>query len=270
MSRISETFQRLRRADSTALMPYLTMGYPARDSALSLVPALVDAGADLIELGVPFSDPLADGPTIQAASQRALQNGMTLALCLEQAEDLRTKGVTVPFVLMGYYNPIFQFGLERFASRAAEAGIDGLIVPDLPPEEAELAQSLFRKQELDLVFLLAPTSNAGRRALVTQCSAGFVYMVSVVGVTGARDRIAGNLVDFVHDVRALTDKPLAVGFGISTPEQAADVARIADGVIVGSALIKRLADAADPALAAGEFVGLLKAAMDRVTSVTSP
>lgn len=261
MSRITKTFQLLKQTGRKALMPYVTMGYPALESALDIVPAMVEAGADLVELGVPFSDPLADGATIQAAGQRALANGMSLALCLEQAAALRARGVTAPFVLMGYYNPIIQFGIERFAERAVACGIDGLIVPDLPPEEAETLYTAATAHGLDVIFLLAPTSDAARVQRVTAQSSGFVYLVSLVGVTGARESLPPDLADFVARVRAVTDKPLAVGFGIATPEQAAQVARIADGIIVGSALVKAIGAAERPAVAARAFVAALRAAI---------
>jgi tryptophan synthase alpha chain len=262
MSRISATFEALRGAGRAALMPFLTMGYPERDSALSLVPALVEAGADLVELGIPFSDPLADGATIQAASQRALANGMTLARCLEQAAILRRRDVGLPFVLMGYYNPILQMGLERFAQQVAAAGIDGVIVPDLPPEEATALQSLLRDRGVDEVFLLAPTSGNDRLGLVASRSSGFLYLVSLTGVTGARERIAPGLPAWVAQVRSATDLPLAVGFGISTPDQAAQVARFADGVIVGSALIRAIGAGDEPRGAVAAFVASLRAGMD--------
>ena len=263
MSRITATFENLRRIGRTALMPYLTMGYPHRQGALALVPALVEAGADLIELGVPFSDPLADGATIQAASQQALANGMTLSLCLEQTATLRARGVTVPSVLMGYYNPIFQMGLENFAHGAAAAGVDGVIVPDLPPEESDALQSALRSQGIDLILLLAPTSDDGRLRLVAERTDGFLYLVSLTGVTGARDRLPPDLESFVARVRLVTDLPLAVGFGISTPAQAAQIARIADGAIVGSALLKAIGAGKDPVAAASAFIASLRAEMDK-------
>ncbi|MBN1875090.1 MAG: tryptophan synthase subunit alpha [Anaerolineae bacterium] len=258
MSRITKKFKTLAQTQRKALMPYITMGYPALESALDIVPAIAGAGADLVELGVPFSDPLADGATIQAASQVALENGMSLALCLEQAAGLRAKGVTIPFVLMGYYNPIVQFGIARFAQVAAESGIDGIIVPDLPPEESESLYNAIQSQGLDFIFLLAPTSDDARVQTVVEKSSGFVYLVSLVGVTGARTTLPSDLADFVARVRAATDKPLAVGFGISTPEQAAQVAQIADGVIVGSALIKAIGEAENPVETARSFVAALK------------
>jgi tryptophan synthase alpha chain len=262
MSHIAATFETMRRAGRTALMPYLTMGYPQRDSALALVPALVEAGADLIELGVPFSDPLADGATIQAAAQRALDDGMTLSLCLEQAAALRAQGVSVPFVLMGYYNPIFQMGMERFARRAVAAGVDGVIVPDLPPEESDDLRAALHAQGIDLIFLLSPTSDGERGQFVAGRSSGFLYLVSLTGVTGARDHLPPDLESFVARARTLTTLPLAVGFGIGTPAQAAQVARVADGVIVGSALIRALGASDDPVDAARAFVAGLRAAMD--------
>ena len=258
MGRIGETFERLERERRTALMPYLTMGYPHRESALELVPAVAEAGVDLIELGVPFSDPLADGATIQASSQQALENGMSLVLCLQQAETLRARGVTLPFVMMGYYNPILQMGIEAFADRAAQAGVDGAIVPDLPPEEAGALRAALHARGIDLVFLLAPTADEARVRTVAELSSGFLYLVSLVGVTGARNRLPAELEAFVARARSATALPLAVGFGIGTPEQAARVARIADGVIVGSALIKAIGASEQPVEAARAFVSALR------------
>jgi tryptophan synthase alpha chain len=261
MGKITETFDRLRNDGRTALMPYLTMGYPDRESALDLVPAIAQAGADLVELGVPFSDPLADGATIQASSQRALENGMSLDLCLEQAAMLRKRGVTVPFCMMGYYNPILQMGVETFAYRATRAGVDGVIVPDLPPEEANGLRTALYTRDIDLVFLLAPTADKVRVRTVAGLSGGFLYLVSLVGVTGARDTLSAELDAFVARVRMATDLPLAVGFGIGTPGQASRVARIADGVIVGSALIKAIGASEQPVEAARAFVSALREGM---------
>jgi tryptophan synthase alpha chain len=243
-------------------MPYVTMGYPQRKSALSLVPALAEGGADLIELGVPFSDPLADGATIQASSQQALENGMTLALCLEQVAELRADGVTLPLVLMGYYNPILQLGPESFAQRATAAGVDGIIVPDLPPEESGELCDFLVNAAIDFVPLLAPTSDDARMRLAARRARGFLYLVSLTGVTGMRDRLASGLEDFVARVRSTTDLPLAVGFGIGTPAQAKRVARVADGVIVGSALVKAIGDSGAPYEAARNFAAALRAGID--------
>jgi tryptophan synthase alpha chain len=262
VSRIAAVFSHLRRLGQAALMPYLTMGYPERGSALELVPAIVEAGADLIELGVPFSDPLADGATIQAASQQALANGMSLSLCLEQAGLLRAQGIKVPLVLMGYFNPILQMGEEPFAQQAALVGLDGVIVPDLPPEEADGLRSRLSSRGIDLILLLAPTRDTRRVELVARYTRGFLYLVSLTGVTGERERLPHNLGSFVARVRAATDLPLAVGFGISTPEQVAQVARIADGVIVGSALIKAIATGKEPVEASKAFVTALRSSLD--------
>jgi tryptophan synthase alpha chain len=263
MSRIEETFQRLSQKGRAALMPYLTLGYPQRESALAIIPALVEGGADLIELGVPFSDPLADGTIIQAASQQALHNGMNLALCLDQAKSLRIHGVETPFVLMSYYNPIFQVGAEVFARRAVASGVDGVIVPDLPPEEAEELESALKARGLDLIFLLPPTASPARMRSIAGRSSGFLYLVSLIGVTGAREQLSTDLSSFIADVREETDLPLAVGFGISTPHQAAQVARQADGVIVGSALVKRVGNSQQPAVAARNFAAALRQGIDK-------
>ena len=263
MTRISALFERLKAEGRPALIAYLTAGDPTPARTSSLAAALERGGADLIELGVPFSDPLADGATIQASSQQALRNGMTLSLCLEQVATLRSRGVIVPFILMGYYNPLLQMGLTCFARCAAQAGIDGVIVPDLPLEEAEALQDALRGKEIDLVFLLAPTSDASRVRDVARQAGGFLYLVSLTGVTGARSELPPDLEDLVARVRAATDLPLAVGFGISTPAQAARVTRVADGVIVGSALIAAIGRGPDPAQAAHDLTASLRAAVDR-------
>jgi tryptophan synthase alpha chain len=245
----------------TALIPYFTIGYPDYETSLNVIEACVEAGADLIELGVPFSDPLADGPTIQYSTQVALENGITVKHCLEAVAELRARGVTIPLILMGYINPVLAYGLEKFVAEAAQSGASGFIIPDLPPEEAGELQSFCQQHGLDLIFLLPPNSSDERMRFVTEQCSGFVYLVSVLGITGERDNLPVELAEFVERVRAQTDKPLAVGFGISTPEQAAAVGEIADGVIVGSALIKAAGQADDPVAAAREFVQGLKKAL---------
>lgn len=222
-----------------AFMPYSVLGYPTREASLNVVQTLADVGADLLELGVPFSDPLADGPTIQAATQKSLENGTTVKDCLAMTRELRQQGVETPALLMGYFNPILAYGMEQFGTDAADAGVDGLIVPDLPPEEAEELEAVCAEHGLALVYLLAPTSTPERIRLVADKSQGFIYLVSLTGVTGARSDVPPGLANFVARVRAETDTPLAVGFGIGTGAQARRVARLADGVIVGSALVKR-------------------------------
>ena len=244
-----------------ALMPYFTIGYPDYQTSLDVIEACMAAGADLMELGMPFSDPLADGPTIQHSTQVALENGITVARCLEAVAELRSREVAIPLILMGYINPILSYGLGKFVADAAQAGASGFIIPDLPPEEAGEMQSHCRQQGLDLVFLLSPNSSDERVRFVTGQSSGFVYLVSVLGITGERASLPTELAQFVKRVRAQTDKPLAVGFGISTPDQAAAVGQVADGVIVGSALVKAAGQADDPPTDARDFVLGLKNAL---------
>ncbi len=241
IERISNAF----RPQHAAFMPYSVLGYPNQAASIEVVQTLVAAGADLLELGVPFSDPLADGPTIQAATQRALEQGVTLAGGITMAADLRARGVRTPALFMGYINPILAYGVERFVADSAAAGVDGFIVPDLPPEESGELEAACRLHSLALVYLLAPTSSAERIALVADKSQGFIYLVSLTGVTGARASLAPGLADFVARVRAVTAKPLAVGFGIGSGEQAQSVGQLADGVIVGSALVKRAGESAE-------------------------
>lgn len=238
IKRVATVFVQTKAAERAALIPYLVLGYPTLASSLELAAAALAGGADLLELGVPFSDPLADGPVIQRATQAALQQGATVARCLKMAEQLRHCHPEVPFIFMGYYNPILAYGEEAFCRACAEVAVDGLIVPDLPPEEGETLESTCREYHLALVYLLAPTSSSERVRLVTAHSQGFVYLVSVTGITGPRDRLPEDLAAFVSRVRSVTAKPLAVGFGISSPEQARQVAALADGVIVGSALVR--------------------------------
>lgn len=240
MSRIAETFARLRAARRVALMPYLTVGFPERSSTLDLVPALEAAGADLFELGVPFSDPLADGATIQRATQRALENGVTLPFCLETVAGLRERGVRAPLLLMGYFNPLLRYGLPRACADLAAAGGDGWIIPDLPPEEAAGLHQAALAHDLDLIMFVAPTTPDARIAAIAQMARGFLYCVSLTGITGARQTMAADLSAFLARVRRCSDLPLVVGFGISSAAHVAQVAALADGAIVGSALLAHL------------------------------
>jgi tryptophan synthase alpha chain len=236
LSRISSVFVQAKR---TALIPYVTVGYPAVETTLKVVPLFASAGCDIIELGIPFSDPLADGATIQKASYEALKQGVTPGVCFEVAQKLRQR-VKIPLVFMTYYNPVLKFGLEQFCSKCAEAGIDGLIIPDLPPEEGKELEKSTKRHGLDLIYLLSPASTEERIRLVASRSSGFIYLVSLTGVTGARDKLPEELEGFVARVRKRTEKPLCVGFGVSTPDQARRVAKVADGVIVGSRIIQLL------------------------------
>jgi tryptophan synthase alpha chain len=209
------------------------------ETTLKVVPLFASSGCDIIELGIPFSDPLADGATIQQASYEALKQGVTLKVCFEVAQELRRQ-VEIPLVFMTYYNPVLKFGLEQFCSKCAEVGIDGLIIPDLPPEEGGELEKSTKRHRIDLVYLLSPASTEERIRLVTGRSSGFIYLVSLTGVTGARDKLPEELEGFVARVRERTEKPLCVGFGVSTSEQARRVAKVADGVIVGSRIIQLL------------------------------
>jgi len=260
---ISSAFAAALENRTAALMPYFTLGYPDRETSLKIIEAIAPS-SDLLELGVPFSDPLADGPTIQHSTQVSLENGTTVASCLDMVRELRRRGVVTPVCLMGYYNPMLAYGLERFVQDAKEAGAQGFIVPDLPPEEAAELVSLMDEAGLAYIYLLAPTSSSERVADVSGRANGFIYLVSVTGVTGARQSLQADLEQFVQRVRDSSYVPLAIGFGISTPAQAAAVAQLADGVIVGSALVNAV-DAADqdkPA-AALSFVNALQTALNQ-------
>ncbi len=259
---IAVAFQSAREVGRPALMPYLTLGFPDAEASCRAVIAAAQNGADLIELGVPFSDPLADGPTIQHSTQVALEQGMNVSRCLDLTRKIRTAGVTQPLLLMGYINPILAYGTRRYAADAAISGADGLIVPDLPLEEAEELESACHAQGLALVYLISPASPASRIEQVAQRTSGFLYLVSVTGVTGARDAVSSELPAFIQRARAVAHTPVAVGFGISSPRQATEVGAICDGVIVGSALINAMRAALqndqDPARAAGDFVLALR------------
>jgi len=239
--RIEDTFARLKAEGRAGFVAFLTVGYPDVESTLELVPALIAGGADIIELGVPFSDPLAEGPTIQKSSFHALQQGVTLETCLDVVRRLRDRGVTAPLVFMGYYNPLMAYGPERFATDAAAAGADGAIVVDLPPEESDELHVAFVKAGLRLIYLVAPTSTPERIAAVAERASGFVYCVSLTGVTGARDELPPELAEFVTRVRNATNLPIAVGFGISQPKHFQAVARIADAAVIGSAIVDEIA-----------------------------
>ncbi len=244
MSRIVNVF---RNGAHKALIPYLTAGYPDIQTTLKTVDLLAAGGADIIELGIPFSDPMADGITIQDSSFQALRQGVNSDSCLEVARQIRRKS-EIPLVFMTYYNPVYAYGSEKFCQACHKAGVDGLIVPDLPPEEGTDLEKYAEQTGLDLIYLLAPTSTEKRIKLVASKSRGYIYLVSVSGVTGARQSVAPGLADFVSRVRKETKQPLCVGFGISNSEQAGQIAQIADGVIIGSKIIQLMK--ADPSLTA--------------------
>jgi tryptophan synthase alpha chain len=247
--RIARRFKELAKANEIGLIAYITAGDPNLEASEKIVLAAAEAGADVIELGVPFSDPVADGPTIQRASERALRSGTTLARVLDLARRLRAR-TDVPLVLFSYYNPILQTGLERLAETAARSGVDGVLATDMTPEESGDYRRVMQAHGLDTVFLGAPTSTDARLARIAECSSGFLYLISRTGVTGSRDVLPEELPAFVRRVRRFTELPLAVGFGISLPAHISALGGIADAAVVGSALVAEIEKAESPTAAA--------------------
>jgi tryptophan synthase alpha chain len=273
MSRLATKFAQLKQQGRVALIPYITAGDPQPAVTVPILSALVESGADIIELGVPFSDPMADGPVIQQASERALRHHVSLHQVLAMVREFRKHDDATPIVLMGYLNPIEVLGYANFARAAAEAGVDGVLTVDLPPEEAEEFVAAVRQQRIDPIFLLAPTSDATRLQRILAVASGFVYYVALRGVTGASHLDLTEVRNKVAAIRQQTALPVGVGFGISGPEAAAAVAAFADAVVVGSALVKRIAAlAATPdriPAEAGAFIASLRAAMDKVSGGSS-
>ena len=264
MSRIQATFARLAAAGRKALIPYVTAGDPYADVTVELMLAMAQAGADVIELGVPFSDPMADGPVIQKASERALAKGITLARVLEMVREFRRQDDATPVVLMGYANPVERFGLERFVTEAQAAGVDGVLVVDYPPEECEAFATALKAQGLDPIFLLAPTSTDERVERLGRLASGYVYYVSLKGVTGAGHLDTGAVADAMPRLRRHVKVPLGVGFGIRDGATAAAVARHADAVVIGSALVQliELQSRDNVAIQAAAFIRDIRAALD--------
>jgi len=248
-SRISKRFAELRAAGELGIVAYITAGDPTLDATHKFVLALAEAGADIIELGVPFSDPLADGPTIQRASERALKAGATLAGVLNLVQRIRQSS-QIPLVLFSYYNPILQMGLEKFATSAAQAGADGVLATDLTPEESEDYRRILLAHNLDTIFLAAPTSSDERLQKISAATSGFLYIISRTGVTGAKDALPDELPALLRRVRHFTDLPIAVGFGISLPGHVSVLGGLADAAVVGSALVSEIETAASPDAAA--------------------
>ncbi len=248
-TRITRRFAELSRAGELGLIAYITAGDPSLDATRQIVLAAAEAGADIIELGVPFSDPLADGPTIQRASERALRAGATLAGVLDLVAEIR-RASQIPIVLFSYFNPVLQMGLEQFAGRAAKAGADGSLITDLTPEEAPDYRAALRARGLDTIFLAAPTTSEARMKRIAEASSGFLYLVSRTGVTGTRENLPEDLPALVRRARAATSLPLAVGFGISLPGHVSILGGLADAAVVGSALVEEIERAPSPAAAA--------------------
>lgn len=237
MTRIDKVFNDLRQRNEAGLIPFLTAGDPNMETTAELIRTLADAGADLIELGFPFSDPMADGPTIQASSERALTAGATLEKVLQMVAEVR-RDCQVPLVLMGYYNPLFRYGVERFAKDAAAAGVDGLLLVDLPPEETDEIAASLKDAGIAMISLLAPTTPPERMRKLAKAAEGYLYYVSMTGVTGTQKVNPDDIRGAVEELKGMTETPVGVGFGITTPEDAAAVGSFADGVVVGSALVR--------------------------------
>jgi tryptophan synthase alpha chain len=270
--RIARRFRELSEAGELGLVAYITAGDPSLDASEKIVLAAAEAGADIIELGVPFSDPVADGPTIQRASERALRGGTTLAGVIDLVRRLR-KHTDVPLVLFSYFNPILQMGIEKFADGAASAGADGVLATDLTPEESADYRSVLRSRGLDTIFLAAPTSTDARLAKIAGVSTGFLYLISRTGVTGARESLPEELPGLVRRIRKVTALPIAVGFGISLPTHVTVLGGIADAAVVGSAIVaevEKATSAQSAAKAVGDLVGSLKRAACRGVSRRSP
>lgn len=267
MSRIQSRFEELRRQGRKALVPYITAGDPKPEVTVPLMHAMVEAGADLIELGVPFSDPMADGPVIQLACERALRHNVSLRNVLDMVAEFRRQDQATPVVLMGYLNPVETMGADRFAEQAREAGVDGVLTVDLPPEEGDTLIPALRANNLDAIFLLAPTTTEDRIRSVCAQSSGYVYYVSLKGVTGSNALDTSSVAEKLAQIRALTDLPVGVGFGIRDGESARAVAEVADAVIVGSVVVNTIAahenDPAAMKAAVGQLIGSIRAAMDR-------
>ncbi len=244
MSNIEDIFRKLKKGGKKAFIPYIMAGDPSLEKTREIILMFEECGADIVELGVPFTDPLADGPVIQRASEKALERRITLKKVLPFIKELR-KQILIPLVLMSYYNPVFKYGEENFVKDARDAGVDGVIIPDLPPDEAGSFINLSRKAFFDTIFLLAPTSTTERIKKVARSSRGFIYYVSITGITGSRLLLDGSLESSISEIRKYTDKPIAVGFGVSSPEEAATVSKVSDGVIVGSAIVKRINELPD-------------------------
>jgi len=255
MNRIENAFK-----NKPIFMPYFPLGYPDLDTSIDVIEMLAKNGADLIEVGLSFSDPLADGPVIQHATQIALEKGITVTKSLEAVKELRNRGVDIPLILMGYFNPILAYGLEEFIRDAKETGADGFIIPDLPAEESKEFEDV--AGDMPLIRMLAPTSSPERMEMIARNAKGFIYLVSVTGITGERKSLAEGLSELIAQVREHTSEPVCVGFGIGTPEQAKEVGKMADGVIVGTACVRTIGGSETPVKTAREFARSFREALN--------
>lgn len=245
IEKISQVFTLSKAKNQAVLMPYFSLGYPDPDASLNIIECLSKSGADILELGIPFSDPIADGPTIQFSTQVSLSHGVNIQTCLEMVHELRVRKVEQPILLMGYFNPILNFGIERFVEEAKKVGVDGFIVPDLPLEESDQLSNLCKVNNLALVFMVSLTTAIERRKLIAEKTSGFLYLVSLKGVTGARNELSDELESLIKSSKQITNKPIAVGFGISNVSQIKKISKLADGVIIGSALINQVIESSD-------------------------
>jgi len=263
---ISDTFAKLKQSKRKALMPYLTAGYPNNKTFILLLKEIIKNGADMVEIGIPFSDPLADGKTIQSSSQIALQNGSNINKIFKQLGDLESR-YNIPLIIMTYYNPVLQYGIPKFLKKSLVVGGKGLLIPDMIPDEGKTIENRCLDSGVDLIYLLAPTSSKKRRQLILKRSRGFIYLVSVAGVTGARKNLPGNLNRWIVQVKKESRLPVCVGFGISDLSQAKSVAKVADGVIIGSAIIdiiKKSSGSQEAVSNVGRFIGKIRQGMDHV------
>ncbi len=256
---ITAMFAQAKSENRAAFLPYYPIGYPDYETSIEAIVGMSEVGVDGFEIGIPFSDPLADGPVVQAATQIALENGTTVKKCLEGVRTLRERGVNQPMLLMGYVNPILTYGIESFVNDAREAGADGLIIPDLPPDEAALLARACANAGMALVFMVAPTSNIPRIEIVSNHATGFIYLVAFTGITGTRAELPPDIKEYIARVRDHSDKPLVMGFGISTPDQARAMNGLVEGFIVGSALVRVGKDGAD---AVRNLAASLRSALD--------
>lgn len=255
-NRIDATLAALKAEGRSALAPFVTLGYPDLETSEAMAKSILESGADMLELGIPFSDPLADGPTVQMTSFRALENGTTLTMALESLRTLRSGGITSPLIFMGYLNPFLRYGMNQFASDAADAGIDGIIIPDMPPEEAPPYQAILDAHGIHLIPLLAPTSTDARIEQACKQASGFIYCVSVTGVTGARSELSGGVEGLARRIREHSDLPILVGFGVSRREHVENIARFADGAVLASAMLDSVSKVPtkDAAETAAQFI----------------
>ncbi len=260
MNRIDKTFVSLKTSNRKAFIPYIMAGDPSLEDTIKLAKLLEEEGADLIELGVPFSDPLADGPVIQEAALRALNKGVTLRKVLRTVKQIR-RDSSIPIILMTYYNPVFRYGLQSFFKDASYSGVDGLIIPDLLPDEADELSVIANEYNISTIFLLAPTSTNERIRIVSKRSKGFIYYVSITGITGSRLRIDRHLQEMVKRIKGFSNMPVCVGFGVKKPEEAASIARYADGVIIGSSIVKMINENRN---SLGKYIRDIRKAIDGV------